>query len=171
AAAISLGTGLFLGGLIAILSPVLATSLGSGHAAAAIAVMAINLPLAGLTAVPSALLKRDFRMDRIFYADMANMLVSGIVVILLALAGWGPMALAWSWVAGQLATSVILLTYKPGRVFPGWDRAEAGRLLRFGLPLAGANILAFTVLNVDYIVVGRVLGAEALGLYVLAFNI
>jgi PST family polysaccharide transporter len=31
--------------------------------------------------------------------------------------------------------------------------------------------LAFTVLNVDYIIVGRVLGATALGLYVLAFNI
>ena len=49
--------------------------------------MALNLPLAGLTATPSALLKRDFRMDRIFVADLANMLVSGIVVVLLAL-GW-----------------------------------------------------------------------------------
>src|SRR6185312_4868779 len=171
AAAISLGTGLFLGGLIAILSPVLATSLGSGHAAAAIAVMAINLPLAGLTAVPSALLKRDFRMDRIFYADMANMLVSGIVVVLLALAGWGPLALAWSWVAGQLATTVLLLSYKPGRYWPGWNKGQARRLLAFGLPLAGANLLAFLVLNVDYIIVGRTLGAETLGLYVLAFNI
>lgn len=171
AAAISLGTGLFLGGLIAILSPVLATSLGSGHAAAAIAVMAINLPLAGLTAVPSALLKRDFRMDRIFYADMANMLVSGIAVVLLALAGWGPLALAWSWVAGQLATTVLLLSYKPGRYWPGWNKGQARRLLAFGLPLAGANLLAFLVLNVDYIIVGRTLGAETLGLYVLAFNI
>jgi O-antigen/teichoic acid export membrane protein len=157
--------------LMMLLAPLLSGSLGSRDAAGAVAVMALTLPLAGIAAVPSAFIRRDFRMDRLFVASALNMVATAIVVILLALAGWGPMALAWSWVAGQLATSVILLTYKPGRVFPGWDRAEAGRLLRFGLPLAGANILAFTVLNVDYIVVGRVLGAEALGLYVLAFNI
>jgi O-antigen/teichoic acid export membrane protein len=171
AATISLANGLFLGGLIAILSPVLATGLGSSRAAPAIAVMAINLPLAGLTAVPSALLRRDFRMDRIFYADMSNVLISGVVVVVLALAGWGPMALAWSWVAGQLATTLLLLSYKPGRFWPGWSKAQARRLLSFGLPLAGANLLAFLVLNVDYIVVGRTLGARTLGLYMLAFNI
>ena len=66
---------------------------------------------------------------------------------------------------------MILMSYRPGRFWPGWKKAEARRLLAFGLPLAGANLLAFLVLNVDYIVVGRVLGAEALGLYMLAFNI
>jgi O-antigen/teichoic acid export membrane protein len=93
------------------------------------------------------------------------------VVILLATHGWGPMALAWSWVAGQLLTTILMNTYKPGRFRPGWNRGEAGRLLRFGLPLAGANIIAFSILNVDFIIVGRLLGATALGLYVLAFNI
>lgn len=171
AAMISVGTGLVLGVLIVALSPLLAKSLGSAKAATPIAVMALNLPLAGLTAVPSALLKRDFRMDRIFVADMANMLTSGVVVVLLALAGWGAMALAWSWVAGQLVTTVLLLSYRAGRFWPGWNGAEARTLLAFGLPLAGGNLLSFFVLNVDYIVVGRYLGAEALGLYLLAFNI
>ena len=153
------------------LSPVLANALGSAKASAPIAVMALTLPLAGLTAVPTAVLKRDFRMDRLFVANFANMLVTGVVVVLLALAGWGALALAWSWVAGQVLTTVILMTYRPGRYWPGWRRSEARRLLVFGLPLAGANLLAFLVLNVDYIVVGRLLGAEALGFYVLAFNI
>jgi lipopolysaccharide exporter len=109
--------------------------------------------------------------ERVFVADVANMLVSGVVVVLLALAGWGALALAWSWVAGQLATTLLLLTYRSARFRPGWSRTEARRLLAFGLPLAGANLLAFLVLSVDYIIVGRVLGAEALGIYMLAFNI
>ncbi len=171
AATISLASGAFLGALIAGLAPVLAAGLGSSHAAGPIAVMALNLPLAGLTAVPSALLKRDFRMDRIFVADAANMLTTAAVVIPLALAGWGALALAWSWVAGQCVTTVVLLSYRRGRHWPGWRRSEVRRLLGFGLPLAGANLLAFLVLNVDYIVVGRMLGAEALGFYMLAFNI
>ncbi|HMA46567.1 MAG TPA: oligosaccharide flippase family protein, partial [Frankiaceae bacterium] len=53
----------------------------------------------------------------------------------------------------------------------GFDREEAVELLRFGLPLAGAGLLGFAVLNVDYVIVGRVLGPTALGLYLLAFNL
>jgi O-antigen/teichoic acid export membrane protein len=170
-ATISLVTGALLGAIIAALSPVLASALGSSRAAAPIAVMALNLPLAGLTAVPAALLKRDFRMERIFFADFANVFVSGVVVVALALAGWGALALAWSWVAGQMATTLFLLAYRAGRVWPRWDKVEARRLLAFGLPLAGGNLIAFFVLNVDYIVIGRTLGAVSLGIYMLAFNI
>jgi O-antigen/teichoic acid export membrane protein len=152
-------------------SPLLAHLLGSPAAAGPIAVMSLTLPLAGLSAVPSAFLRRDFRMDRIFVSNLSRMILTGAVVVPLALADWGPLALAWSWVAGQVVATAILLCYKPGRFWPGWDYAQARRLLRFGLPLAGANVMGFFVLNVDYIVVGRALGAEALGLYMLAFNI
>lgn len=170
-ATISIAVGLVLGALVAAFSSPLAGALSSPAAAAPIAVMALNLPLAGVTATPSSMLRREFRMDLMFVADVANLIVTAVVVIALALAGWGAMALAWSWVAGQLATTVILLSFRAGRYRPGWSRVEARRLLGFGLPLAGGNLLAFLVLNVDYIVVGRVLGAEALGLYMLAFNL
>lgn len=170
-ATISVVTGGLLAVLVAVLAPVLATALGSTNAAAPIRVMALNLPLAGLTAVPTALLKRDFLMKRLFVADTANVLVSGVVVVALALAGWGAMALAWSWVAGQVITTVLLLAYRPVRFWPGWNKAQVRGLLSFGLPLCGSNLLTFLVLNVDYIVVGRTLGAESLGLYMLAFNI
>jgi PST family polysaccharide transporter len=170
-ATIALVSGAVLGLAMALSAPALATALGSPDAAGAVAVLALTLPLAGASAVPAAILRRRFRMDRILVANLANIAVTGVVVIALAVAGWGPMALAWSWVAGQLLTTVVLLTYRPARYRPGWDPVEARRLLRFGLPLAGANIIVFAVLNVDYVVVGRMLGATALGLYVLAFNI
>ena len=170
-ATIALVCGSIFGLIMAATSGVLADFLGSAHAATAIAVMAINLPLSGLGAVPAALLRRDFRMDRLFVADSANLVASSISVVVFALAGWGPLALAWLWVIGQTTTTVLLLTYRPGRFWPGWNRHEARRLLAFGLPLAGANIIAYSVLNVDYVVVGRVLGATLLGFYVLAFNI
>ncbi len=160
-----------LGALMAATSGAVATLLGSPDAAGPIAVMAINLPLLGLGAVPAALLRRDFRMDRVFVADTANLVLTAVTVVVLARAGWGPFALAWSWVIGQTATTVLLYTYRAGRFWPGWNRHEARRLLVFGLPLAGANIVAYSVLNVDYVIVGRVLGATMLGFYVLAFNI
>jgi PST family polysaccharide transporter len=44
-------------------------------------------------------------------------------------------------------------------------------LLAVGMPLAGASLLVFAMLNIDYLVLGSLVGASALGLYLLAFNI
>jgi PST family polysaccharide transporter len=53
----------------------------------------------------------------------------------------------------------------------GVDPAIARRLLRFGLPLAGSLGLEAVLTNADYVIVGRQLGAVALGFYLLAFNV
>lgn len=168
---IALISSVVLGALMALTAPLFAGLLGTPKATSTIQVMALTLPLAGLSAVPGTLLRRNFRMDRLFVADTANTLASAVAVIILALAGWGPLALAWSFVVGQLLTTIILLAYKPGRYRPGWNRREARRLLRFGLPLVGATVLGFSIQNVDYIVVAKVLGSVSLGFYLLAFNI
>ncbi|MCZ9342855.1 oligosaccharide flippase family protein, partial [Streptomyces sp. TRM76130] len=59
----------------------------------------------------------------------------------------------------------------PGTLRFGWDAGQARALLRFGLPLAGASMLALAVVNVDTMVAGATLGSVSLGFYVLAFNI
>ncbi len=168
---IALVSSVSLGILMAALAPILAELLGSPRATAAIRVMAITLPLAGITAVPGGLLRREFKMKTIFIADTANNLASGIAVIALALAGAGPLALAWSFVLGQLLTAIILFVKSPTLYWPGWSRRESRRLLRFSMPLVGANVLGFTTQNVDYMIVGRLMGSVPLGLYLLAFNI
>ena len=124
-------------------APQLATLLGNSHASGVVAVMSLTVFLAGPSAVPFSLLRRNFRMDRLFVTGLANFLVSGAVIIVLASRGWGPMALAWSRVAGQVVETVLLLWLSPTRYRPGFRRDEVRRLLAFGLPLAGANILSY----------------------------
>ncbi len=167
---IALLTGLVLGGLMALSAPMLAGLVGVPASTETIRIMAIALPLAGISSVPSALLFRGFRMDRMFIADTANTFIGGGIVIPLVLIGLGPVALALSFVAGQLITTVLVTVYSPRRYWPGWNRHRAGGLLRFGMPLAGANVLTNLVRNVDYVIVGRLLGPVELGYYTLAFN-
>ena len=168
---IALTSSAVLGALMALAAPVLSGLLGAPDATSTIQVMALTLPLAGVGAVPGALLRRNFRTDKLFVAGIANNLVSGVVVIALALAGLGPLALACSFVAGQVVSTAAILALAPVRPRPGWDPRQARTLFRFGLPLAGANVLGFSIQNVDYIVIGRMLGSTPLGLYMLAFNI
>jgi lipopolysaccharide exporter len=168
---IALASSISLGILMALLAPIFAQLLGAPHATAAIRVMSLTLPLAGITAVPGGLLRRNFKMKTIFIADTANNLGSGVAVVALSLAGAGPLALAWSFVAGQLLTAIILFVRSPAFYWPGWDPKQSRRVLRFSLPLVGASVLAFTTQNVDYMIVGRLMGSVSLGLYLLAFNI
>jgi len=79
------------------------------------------------------------------------------------------MSLAVGRIAGALLGAVLFLHAEPVRF--GFDRAIARRLLGYGLPLAGASIIVFSLKFVDQFVVGNVLGPVALGFYVLAFNL
>ena len=93
------------------------------------------------------------------------------VTLVLVLAGMGPMALAIARLVAQASATAVQFILSRTRPQFGFDRSIAGPALRFGLPLAGANLLSWALLNVDNIVIARAAGEVALGFYVLAFNV
>lgn len=168
---IALGSSALLTTAMYLSAGTLASSLGAPAATSAIQILSFTILLGGLTAVPYGLLVRSFRQDKRFLADLANFAVSTVAVIVLASRGWGADGLAWSKLAGQGLSCLLLIAMITPRFRPGWQRSEARAVLRFCLPLAGASIVAFALTNVDSIVVGRMLGPLALGFYALAFNV
>jgi O-antigen/teichoic acid export membrane protein len=168
---VSAASGVALAALMALTAPWLASALGAPAATGPIRVLALSLVLAGIAAVPGACLQREFRQDRKMVGDTVSFVVSTAVAVWMATAGYGAWSLAWSRVAGSLVMTVVLYALASRRYRPAWDAALAARLLRFGIPLAGASITVFAVLNVDYMIVGNILGPTALGIYVLAFNL
>lgn len=149
----------------------LASLLGSPAAAPAIAVLAVTLALSGATVVPFGYLQRRFQQREMFYVGVADFIVSTTVTLLLIALGFGVLGLALGRVAAQTVSSAMQFVF--ARVKPRYavDRAVVGRVLAFGLPIAGANLLSWALLNVDNVVLARVTGATLLGYYVLAFNI
>jgi PST family polysaccharide transporter len=156
---------------MALLAPWLAQALGAPAAAGPIRVLALSLVIAGLSATPSACIQREFRQDRKLIADTVSFVVTTVVAVVMASAGFGAWSLAWSRVVGNVVLFGFTFALAPARYRPAWDAALARRLLRFGLPLAGASIVVFAVMNVDYAVIGNILGPTQLGIYVLAFNL
>lgn len=168
---IALGSSTVLAAAMFLSAGPLTAALGDAAATGPVRVMSLTVVLAGVSAVPVALLTREFRQDRIFVADAVNFCSSTATLLVLAFPHLTAMDLAWSRVAGQLAATLLLVAMAPLRTHPGWDVAQARLLLRFGLPLAGASMVGYLISNYDYIVVGHLKGAEQLGLYALAFNI
>ncbi|MEU5891204.1 oligosaccharide flippase family protein [Streptomyces sp. NPDC047461] len=152
-------------------APTVAGLLGSPSAAGVLRVMCLCVVIDGIAQVPANFLTREFAQGKRMIIDALNFLVSTSVTLLLAFAGWGAMSFAVGAVAGNVVTLVGCALAAPGTLKFGWNPEQARALLRFGLPLAGASMLALAVVNVDTMVVGATLGNVALGFYVLAFNI
>lgn len=160
-----------LAAAMAIFAQPLANALNAPEAAASLRILAISVALVGPFAVPGAQLQREFRQGRLFLANVVSFVPSSAVLVLVALQGDGAVAFAWSRVVGQLVVGVIMVASVSRLYRPGFSARELGPLVAFGLPLAGANLLSQLVVNVDYVVVGRVVDVEAVGVYMLAFNV
>ncbi|MGW0742068.1 oligosaccharide flippase family protein [Streptomyces sp. NPDC002817] len=152
-------------------APTVADLLGSPDAAGVLRVMCLCVLIGGVAAVPAQFLTRDFAQGKRMIIDGLNFVISTSLTLLLAFQGWGAMSFAWGAVTGNFVTLIGCCLAAPGTLKYGWDPGQARELLRFGLPLAGASLLALAVVNVDTMVVGATLGNVALGFYVLAFNI
>jgi lipopolysaccharide exporter len=170
-ATISIVTSLTLATLMAIFADPLAALLGSPDAAGPLRVMSLCVALIGPFAVPGAQLQREFRQDLVFRANAIAFLPGSAVLIVVALLGDGAMAFAWSRVAGTLVMGTLMMMSVSKRYWPALNLRLVGPLMRFGIPLAVANLLSQVLLNVDYVFVGRMLDISDVGLYNLAFNV
>jgi O-antigen/teichoic acid export membrane protein len=170
-ATVSLATSVILAAAMVFFAEPIAAALGSAYAAGPVRVMALAVIMTGVFAVPGAQLVRDFKQDKLFLANVISFVPSTIALLLLAKTGSGAMAFAWSRVLGQFVVGCVLIASVPKIYLPGIARSALLLLFRFGLPLAAANFVNYILLNVDYALVGHLLGAVALGTYVLAFNV
>ncbi|HEV2634826.1 MAG TPA: oligosaccharide flippase family protein [Actinocrinis sp.] len=144
--------------------------LGSPDAVSMLRVLGIAVIIDGISCVPGGVLTRTFAQRQRMWIDGANFLISTVLTVVLALDHFGAMSFAWGSVTGNVVGLIGCAVCAPGMLRPGWNRAQARELLRFGLPLAGASLLVLMMLNVDSAVVGVTLGPVSLGLYQIAFN-
>jgi PST family polysaccharide transporter len=151
-------------------APAIAALLGAPEATTPIRVLAFGVLLDGISTTPNALLMRAFQQRKRAIAQLVGFCVGSPIGILLA-GKHGAAGLAVGLTIANGVATAIILSLAPSRPRPGWDRATAVALLRVGLPPAATSVLLLAIVNVDSIVVSRVLGVGALGFYALAFNV
>ncbi|WP_405218108.1 oligosaccharide flippase family protein [Agrococcus sp. Ld7] len=152
-------------------APWIAAALGDVRATAVVQVISVSILLNGLVATPAAVMQREFLQKQRTLADQVNTWLGAGLSLLLVLLGWGAMSLAVGRLVASIVFGIMIIRSSPVRYRFGWDTAIARRLLRFGLPLAAASMIVFASGYADQLVVGSLLGAQALGFYVLAFNL
>ena len=152
-------------------APAFATTLGAPDAVGVIRLLCLAVLIDGTTAAAAQLVNREFRQGTQLVVDNCNLALTCTTTISLAVAGFGPWSLAWGTLVGNTLSALVLFRLAALWPRPGFDRSQIRALLAFGLPLAGASLLVFAMLNIDYVITGWLLGAVALGSYFLAFNL
>jgi PST family polysaccharide transporter len=136
-----------------------------------ITVLAVNFVLAGIQVVPQSLLVRDLAFRRLAWVHGAETLTLTACTITLAFAGAGYWALVLGQVAARVATTTLLLRWRPHR--PAWPFPFRPIMseVTFGWQFMVSNVAWYCYTNADFAIVGRVLGKVVLGSYTIAWSL
>jgi O-antigen/teichoic acid export membrane protein len=168
---LGLGLGVLLTLLGLALSGPIASLYGEPDVRPLFAVLSLSFVVSALGTTQAALLARELDFKSLELRQAAATLVGAGTGIGVALAGFG----AWAIVTQQLAiaatSSLLLWVFSPWRPHARFSRRSLRELGGFGGTLFGQNLLYYLGRNLDNVLIGRYLGASALGAYALAYNV
>jgi O-antigen/teichoic acid export membrane protein len=162
--------GVVFAGLMAGVGPFIADFFGEPRLSALTPLVAVSFTV-NLGVCHLALLQRSMRFKAIAKSEIASAVVGVAVSLGLATAGAGVVSLALGPAAQSLAMSVLvwrLVPWRPHRFIVG---SSVRRIWRFTGGLLGFNVLNYWGRNADNLLIGRFVGATALGYYSRAFNL
>jgi O-antigen/teichoic acid export membrane protein len=166
--AFQLAMGCVLVLIVVIAAGVLADFFRSPSLAPALRVGSAAFLLAPLAAVPMAGLEKALDYRRRALVESVRAMAQAGVTIGLAFVGMGVWSFVWGVLAGRLLAAAILVS--TWRTFSfGFGLRIARETLAYGRFAFGEVILWFVSVNIDDVLVGRLLGTASLGVYKLGF--
>jgi PST family polysaccharide transporter len=117
-------------------------------------------------------LQRNLLFKRLAGLEILSYLISyGLLGISLAFFGYGVWSLVWSAVAQSAIYALLLNRQLPIKLRLGLNLSVLPEALRTGGGYTAINFLSYAARNIDYWVVGKMMGATSLGYYSRAFNL
>lgn len=134
-------------------------------------VISIIILINAFTIVPSALLIKNMQFKRSALINISTSIIYGGSALLFAQEGFGFWSLVYSPIlsaAYKCLVSAIAARYIPAF---GWKIDFVSGLLRFGGPLSLAALLNYLAKSIDFLIIGKFLGAAPLGFYKRAYDL
>jgi PST family polysaccharide transporter len=168
---LSLGSGFLIAAALCGIAPVAATFFHEVDLRMIIAVLSLGFIFDGFGVVSDGMLQRELRFKEIVKAETLSFVLGLVLVgVALGVAGLGVWALVGANLAMRASKSTLLIWARPVSLHGAFSILRAKRLLSIGVGFSLGKILNFLSLQGDNFVVGRLLGAEALGMYTRAYQ-
>ncbi|NJM70219.1 MAG: lipopolysaccharide biosynthesis protein [Scytonema sp. RU_4_4] len=135
-----------------------------------IAVSGIAYLLWPLSSIHKNLIQRENRLKVIALTNSSQHIIGSILAVIFAVLGMG----VWSFVLPSvLVVPLETLVYckaHPWRSTRGFTTKNWSSILKFGYNILGVSLLRTLRNNLDYLLVGRFVGINELGIYFFGFN-
>jgi PST family polysaccharide transporter len=156
--------------LLVLAAPAVAAFYKEPAAKSLLWILSFGFFLRGATFIHEASIRKSMRYGRWQAVLLTSTILYGAVAIIAARRGTGPWSLAWAVLAMQGGAAVLLVRMSGLSLSFRIDRARWRELLSYGKQVLAGGLVWAALLQADKIVVGKFLGAAALGAYAVAYN-
>lgn len=157
--------------LMAAMAPLVAWFYREPLLAPLTAIIALRFVMDGLQVVQAAVLNREMRFRALAAINIGSSVISGIVGLGMALGGMG----VWSLVAQTLGSSAaqLFILWRLADWRPRWsfDWLACKELFGFSASFLGFDVVNYWARTLDQLLIGRFVGAGALGIYSRAYSL
>ena len=168
---VNLATGITWCVLTLVLAPVVADFFGSPSGTPVLRALAAIFIIRSLGNTHDALCRKELRFRARLVPELGLAATKAGITVTLAVAGVGVWSLVWGQLAGEAVWTTALWRAVPWRPQVRWPLEIFRPMLRYSREIVAVNVVAAVVHHADLVVVGRMLGVEALGFYQLAYKI
>lgn len=140
------------------------------HVTLPLCIVALTYLVYPLFVIHLTLIERENRFKIVAMCNVTTSLVWNVFTAMFALLGMGIWAIIWPMFLAAPFWIIITWKYHPWRPPLRFSLERLPEVLGFGSNLLINDLLNKVRANVDYLIVGRYLGIEALGMYYFAFN-
>jgi PST family polysaccharide transporter len=157
--------------IVVSISPLVASFYDKPELTEATVALSFTFIIGALGSQHGAQLIRDMCFGRRAVANLAGATATLLVAVGLAIDGWSYWALIWATLAGTSITTAMLMYLS--RFSPEFPTKGAGveKMLRFGANVTAFDLVNYFHRNLDAILIGKVFGATALGIYSRAYQL
>jgi O-antigen/teichoic acid export membrane protein len=135
------------------------------------AVLSLSFVLTAMGTTQTAILTRRMDFRSLELRMMMAAVIGAIIGVTIAASGGGAWALIIQRIVVAAASTAMVWRLSPWRPTFNYSRGSIGKLGSYSRNVFSTGLLFYVSGNVDNIMVGRLLGAAALGVYSVAFNL
>lgn len=133
--------------------------------------LSINFLLSSFIIIQQTILTKEMDFKKLAVRDIFSVIIAGMIGIIFAYNGFGVWSLVFQRFSFTLSSVLLLWTVSPWRPKFAFAKSDIKDILHFSANLTGFNIVNYFARNIDQLLIGKFLGAQALGYYSLAYKI
>lgn len=152
-------------------SPLISRFYGRPELGRILVVMSLNFILASFTIVQQSILVKEMDFRKLAIRDIGAIIAGGIFGIYFAWRGSGVWSLVYQLLVTTIANNILLWSVSSWRPRFMFSLQAIKDIFNFSAHLTAFNAVNYFSRNIDQLLIGRFLGAQALGYYSLAYKI